>query len=296
MAEDDFFDNFDGTSGKSSSEEASVAAPEKQAPKSAASRQEPRLPMTRGMVVTIVLLAFIALSAIVCGILAATKQFGWEVWQYIIGIDGGLAAIMAFGIVIYWLDEKDILHYDYPVLILVLGATIANFVLRCYFTDAQYKVIFICLGIMLTALTAFYCFHLIDPPLILTMGVGCACAIALLISGWIMPSWTVWQWIIGGMVSLLFLAPIFVMEYKGEFIRYALSLILSVAMFAVNFILMRKFQESYKIIFIWLSTAGLIASLLSVGVRHAKGDGAWGKVSIVPLVGGAILLVLGLVL
>ena len=98
------------------------------------------------------------------------------------------------------------------------------------------------------------------------------------------------------MVSLLFLAPIFVMEYKGEFIRYALSLILSVAMFAVNFILMRKFQESYKIIFIWLSTAGLIASLLSVGVRHAKGDGAWGKVSIVPLVGGAILLVLGLVL
>jgi len=250
------------------------------------------------MIVTIICLIVPLLFGIVCGILAASmgEKLGRLAWQYLIGIGGGVSATMLFGVAIYWLDEKNILEYHLPVIFLLIGLSILNFVLRCYLADATYKIVFICLGILICGLSFFFCFHLIDPPWIVTMAIGCAFSIAFLISGWTMPSWGVWQWIIGGMISVLFLAPIFVLEYKGEFIRYAVSLIATVILLAVNFLLMRKFAENYKVIFVWISSSALIASLISIAVRHQKGDGAWGKVSVVPLLGGAVLLILGLVL
>ena len=77
---------------------------------------------------------------------------------------------------------------------------------------------------------------------------------------------------------------------------YVVSLILTAALLAANFILMRGYTDAYKTIFIWLSSAAILASLVSIAIRHQKGDGAWGKVSIVPLLGGVVLLLLGLLL
>ena len=300
MIEDDFFENFDDEGGAPErdrvSERREAPVEEPTAPAKAA--KEPRLPMSRGMLVTIVCLAVAGLSAIVCGILAvaAGDDFDWEVWEYVIGIVGGVSATLLLGTAIYWLDEKNILEYHLPVIFLLIGLGILNFVLRCVFDEDDYKIIFICLSILLTGLSFYFCFHLIDPHWIVTMAIGTAFNVAFLISGWIMPEWTVWQWIIGGMTSLLFLAPIFVLEKKGEFMGYVVSLLITVALLAVNFLLMRNYAEDYKIIFIWLSSSAILASLISIAIRHQKGDGAWGKVSIVPLVGGVVLLLLGLLL
>ena len=207
-----------------------------------------------------------------------------------------MSATLLLGTAIYWLDEKNLLEYHLPVVFLLIAISILNFVLRCSLGAEEYKILFICLGFILVGLSFFFCFHLIDPHWIVTMAIGTAFSIAFLISGWIMPPWSTWQWIIGGMASLLFLAPIFVLERKGEFMGYVVSLILTAALLAANFILMRGYMDGYKTIFIWLSSAAILASLVSIAIRHQKGDGAWGKVSIVPLVGGVVLLLLGLLL
>jgi len=300
VIEDDFFSNFDDEDGAPERESTSERreAPVAESTPAAKAEKEPRLPMTRGMIVTIVCLVFAGLSAIVCGILAGVlgDDLDWDVWQYLIGILGGISATLLLGTAIYWLDEKNILEYHLPVIFLLIGVAILNFVLRCVFDEDDYKIVFICLAILVTGLSFYFCFHLIDPHWIVTMAIGCAFSLAFLISGWIMPEWTVWQWIIGGMVSLLFLAPIFVLERKGEFMGYIVSLLITAAILAVNFILVRSYADDYKIIFIWLSSAAILASLVSIAVRHQKGDGAWGKVSIVPLVGGVVLLLLGLLL
>ena len=294
--DDDFFNNFEDEGGSREGGPAptqQVTGGASVAPNKA---DYPRLPMSRAMIVTIVCLVIPAVVGVVCGILAAVADFEWSVWQYILGIGGGVSATLLLGTAIYWLDEKNILEYHYPVVLLLIALSILNFVLRCSFGAEEYKILFICLGFILVGLSFFFCFHLIDAFWIVTMAIGTAFSIAFLISGWIMPPWSTWQWIIGGMASLLFLAPVLVLEYKGEFMRYVVSLLLTAALLAANFILMRTYADDYKTIFIWLSSAAILASLVSIAIRHQKGDGAWGKVSIVPLVGGVVLLLLGLLL
>ena len=299
MIEDDFFENFDDEAGApAESTSSEKAAKETKAPTAPKKDDYPSLPLSRAMIVTIVALSISAACGIAGGILAAVmgKKLDWEVWQYVIGIAGVISATLLLGTAIYWLDEKNILEYHLPVIFLLIALSILNFVLRCTLSGGDYKIIFICLGFLLVGLSFFFCFHLIDPFWIVTMAIGTAFSIAFLISGWIMPPWSTWQWIIGGMTSLLFLAPIFVFEYKGEFMRYVVSLLLTAALLAVNFILMRSYGSDYKTIFIWLSTSAILASVISIAIRHQKGDGAWGKLSIVPLLGGVVLLLLGLLL
>ncbi len=293
--DDDFFNNFEDEGG-SSEPAREISADQPSNPTAPKKADYPRLPMSRAMIVTIVCLVIPAVVGIVCGILAAATNLEWTVWEYLLGIGGGVSATLLLGTAIYWLDEKNILEYHLPVIFLLIGLSILNFVLRCYLPTESYKVIFICLGFLLVGLSFYFCFHLIDPHWIVTMAIGCACSIAFLISGWIMPPWSTWQWIIGGMTSLLFLAPVLVLERKGEFMGYVVSLVITGALLAVNFILMRNYSDAYKTIFIWLSSAAILASLVSIAIRHQKGDGAWGKVSIVPLVGGVVLLLLGLFL
>ena len=295
--DDDFFNNFEDEGGSSEARPAQVDSAVTGGASSAPKKTEyPRLPMSRAMIVTIVSLVIPAVIGVISGILAAVANLEWSVWQYIIGIGGGVSATLLLGAAIYWLDEKNILEYHLPVIFLLIAISILNFVLRCYLPTESYKIIFIMLGFILVGLSFFFCFHLIDPFWIVTMAIGCAFSIAFLISGWIMPPWSTWQWIIGGMTSLLFLAPIFVLEKKGEFMGYVVSLIITAAVLAVNFILMRSYMADYKTIFIWLSSSAILASLVSIAIRHQKGDGAWGKVSIVPLVGAVVLLLLGLFL
>ena len=293
--DDDFFNNFEDEGG-SSDPTRSVSADMPSTPAAPKKTEYPRLPMSRAMIVTIVSLVIPAVVGVISGILAAVADLEWSVWQYIIGIGGGVSATLLLGTAIYWLDEKNLLEYHLPVVFLLIAISILNFVLRCSLGAEEYKILFICLGFILVGLSFFFCFHLIDPHWIVTMAIGTAFSIAFLISGWIMPPWSTWQWIIGGMTSLLFLAPIFVLERKGEFMGYVVSLILTAALLAANFILMRGYMDGYKTIFIWLSSAAILASLVSIAIRHQKGDGAWGKVSIVPLVGGVVLLLLGLLL
>ena len=293
--DDDFFNNFEDEGG-SSEPAREVSADMPSTPAAPKKTEYPRLPMSRAMIVTIVSLVIPAVVGVISGILAAVADLEWSVWQYIIGIGGGVSATLLLGTAIYWLDEKNLLEYHLPVVFLLIAISILNFVLRCSLGAEEYKILFICLGFILVGLSFFFCFHLIDPHWIVTMAIGTAFSIAFLISGWIMPPWSTWQWIIGGMTSLLFLAPIFVLERKGEFMGYVVSLILTAALLAANFILMRGYMDGYKTIFIWLSSAAILASLVSIAIRHQKGDGAWGKVSIVPLVGGVVLLLLGLLL
>ena len=293
--DDDFFNNFEDEGGSSESAR-EVSADMPSTPAAPKKTEYPRLPMSRAMIVTIVSLVIPAVVGVISGILAAVADLEWSVWQYIIGIGGGVSATLLLGTAIYWLDEKNLLEYHLPVVFLLIAISILNFVLRCSLGAEEYKILFICLSFILVGLSFFFCFHLIDPHWIVTMAIGTAFSIAFLISGWIMPPWSTWQWIIGGMASLLFLAPIFVLERKGEFMGYVVSLILTAALLAANFILMRGYMDGYKTIFIWLSSAAILASLVSIAIRHQKGDGAWGKVSIVPLVGGVVLLLLGLLL
>ena len=294
--DDDFFNNFEDEGGTPAARPASEQNVTGNAPAAPKKADYPRLPMSRAMIVTIVCLVIPAVIGAVCGILAAVADFNWHVWQFILGIGGGISVTLLLGTAIYWLDEKNILEYHFPVIFFLIGVSILNFVLRCTLGAEEYKILFICLGFILVGLSFFFCFHLIDAFWIVTMAIGCAFSIAFLISGWIMPPWSTWQWIIGGMTSLLFLAPVLVLEKKGEFMGYVVSLIITAALLAVNFILMRNYADDYKTIFIWLSAAAILASLVSIAIRHQKGDGAWGKVSIVPLVGGVVLLLLGLFL
>ena len=192
MTEDDFFSNFEDEDDAPSGGTSASAAKDVPPTSSVAKKEKlPRLPMSRGMVVTIVCLVVSAVIGIVCGILAGAMgdDLDWVVWQYLIGIGGGIAATLLLGTAIYWLDEKNKLEYHYPVVLLLIGISVLNFVLRCYYhTEGygdEYKIIFICLGILLFGLSLFFCFHLIDPPWIVTMGIGCAFSLAFLISGWI---------------------------------------------------------------------------------------------------------------
>ena len=296
--DDDYLSTFGngGSSEPTTDQALSTQATDPEGANGANSAKEPRLPMTRAMVVTILLLVFVALMAIAAVVVANTigQDFDWEIWEYVIGIGGGIGATILVGLAIFWLDEKNILEYTFPVIILTIGLSILNFVLRCYYADEEYKIIFICFGILLSGLCVYYIFHLIDIPLIIAQAIGSVFSIAFLISGWIMPEWAIWQWIIGGLVSLLFVALIFALERNGEFIRYAASLFLMAILLGVNFVLFRKYDVDYKTIFICVSASAMLASVISIAFRHQKGDGAWGKVSIVPLVAGAVLLLVGL--
>ena len=295
MTEDDFFTNFDGSSGSA------TPAPQKTpdpVPEEKKEERLPRLPMTREAIVTIVLLSVVAAFAVACVAIGLTigADLDWVVWEYIIGVGGGVSLSFAVGVALFWLDKKDVLEFYCPVILLLIGASILNFVFRCYYADEEYLVIFVCIALLLTGLSVFFCFRMIDAFWIVTQAICTVFTIAFLISGWIMPAWGAWQWIIGGLVSLLFLAVIFVLERKGEFFCYSIALILTAILLAVNFVLMRKYAEDYKTIFIMLSASSMISSLISIALRHQKGDGAWGKVSIAPLVAGGILVLLAFVL
>ena len=299
--EDDFFCNFDDENGASSEEPRTDSAvkgkePDGAAPAAFRPAAKTRYPMSRNVFVTILTLSFSALAALVVGVLVGTTDLEWKIWQFLIGIVGGAVATMLLGTAIYWLDERDKVEYHVPVVLLLIGLSILNFVLRCRLADAEYKIIFICLGILISALSFFFVFHMIDAPWITALAIGTVFSIAFLVSGWIMPSWTVWQWIIGVLASILFLAPFFVLEHKGGLMPYSIGLLLSAVFMAVNFLLQRRFGDGYKIIFVWVSASSILSSLISVAFRHSKGEPAWGKVSIFPFLAGVTLLLLGLFL
>ena len=318
---DDFFDNFDDDSGSggssvsgSSGGSRSAAPVQAAQTASAANNQEMKFPMETAEKVTLILgilCGVIILTSIVLGIVV-NSGFPWTAWQLIIGIGGGLSVTTLVALAIYWLDEKNILDYQLPVVILVTALTIANFVLCCRFahtggsdwfeptiehTVSAYKYIFIPLGFISVGLALYFTFHMYDFHWCVTMGIVAAFAIAFLVSGWIMPAWNVWQWIIGVMVSVLFLAPFFVMEIKGEFMLYVITMILSVLVMVINFLIVRGVGiEKYRTIFIWISSAELIAALSAFGIRAKKGDMGWAKIEIAPFVAATVLLLLGLLL
>ena len=318
---DDFFDNFDDDPGSGGSSPVSgpsydsrSAAPVAAQPASAPKQQGVQIPMETSEKVTLalgIICGVIILTSIVLGIVVG-GGIPWTAWQLIIGIGGGLSVTTLIGLAIYWLDEKNIVDYQLPVVVLVTALTVANFVLCCRFAHSggsdwfeptvetvisSYKYIFIALGFISVGLSLFFTFHMYDFHWCVTMGIVAAFAIAFLISGWIMPAWNVWQWIIGIMVSVLFLAPFFVMEIKGEFMLYVVSMILSVIVMVVNFLLVRGVGlDKYRTIFIWISSAELVGALSSFGIRAKKGDMGWAKVEIAPFVAAAVLLLLGLLL
>ena len=320
---DDFFDNFDdessgsgsSVSGSSSSESRSAAPSTAAQPTFAQQKQEMQFPMETSEKVTLILgiiCGVIILTSVILGIVVG-NAIPWTAWQLIIGIGGGLSVATLVALGIYWLDEKNILDYQLPVVVLVTAFTIANFVLCCHFASSggsdwfepveetivasPYKYIFICLGFISVGLSLYFTFHMYDFHWCVTMGIVAAFAIAFLISGWIMPPWNVWQWIIGVMVSVLFLAPFFVMEIKGEFMLYVITMILSVLVMVVNFLLVRNVGlEKYRTIFIWVSSAELVAALSAFGIRAKKGDMGWAKIEIAPFLAATVLLLLGLLL
>ena len=318
---DDFFDNFDDDSGSGSSSGSTssygagpVVTGQAAKPAPTLTNQEMKFPMETPVKVTLILgilCGAIILVSTVLGIVVG-NGFPWTAWQLIIGIGGGLSVTTLVGLAIYWLDDKGIADYQLPVVVLVTALTVANFVLCCRFahtggsdwfeptvekTVSVYKYIFICLGFISVGLSLFFTFHMYDFHWCVTMGIVAAFAIAFLVSGWIMPAWNVWQWIIGIMVSVLFLAPFFVMELKGEFMLYVVSMILSVLVMVINFLLVRNVGlEKYRTIFIWVSSAELVAALSSFGIRAKKGDMGWAKVEIAPFVAAVVLLLLGLLL
>ena len=302
---DDFFSNFDeeikGNASAPSEPTVDQSELRQDVPKPAAASAKPqrrRIPKSVAQRITIGGLIFSGVAILTLVILAATvgEDFAWETWQWLIGTLGAAAGFFLVGIAIYWIDDKDFLDYQLPVTVLLIAAAIANFALRCYMDEEAYKIIFICIGILCCATELFFVFHMWQFPWIVTLAIGLAFSIAFLVSGWIMPEWEVWQWIIGVMVSVLFLAPCFVMEYYGKFLLYMLNLFFTAIVLAVNFILIRNYGEDYRTIFILLSSSALLGTVGSIASRHVKGDGAWGKVQIAPLIGGAILLILGLVL
>lgn len=101
-----------------------------------------------------------AIIAIVLGLIFFGKRISWNVWQWIIGIGGGIVLVLIVSVVLLLLDDEFCIEYYASGTIVVYLLSIASFVAQCLLGDA-YRIIFICyssillIGGIIFAISAF---------------------------------------------------------------------------------------------------------------------------------------------
>lgn len=84
-----------------------------------------------------------AIIAIVLGFVIFGKRIPWNVWQWIIGIGGGIVLALIVGVILLFLDDEFCIEYYVSGTIVIYLLAISNFVGQSLIVDA-YRIIFIC--------------------------------------------------------------------------------------------------------------------------------------------------------
>lgn len=101
-----------------------------------------------------------AIIAIILGLAFFGKRIPWNVWQWIIGVGGGIVLALIVGVILSFLDDEFCIEYYASGTIVVYLLSIASFVVQCLLGDA-YRIIFICysaifiIGGIIFAISAF---------------------------------------------------------------------------------------------------------------------------------------------
>ena len=101
-----------------------------------------------------------AIIAIVLGLVIFEKRIPWNVWQWIIGVGGGIVLALIVVVILSFLDDEFCIEYYASGTIVVYLLSITNFVVQCLLGDA-YRIIFICysaifiIGGIIFAISAF---------------------------------------------------------------------------------------------------------------------------------------------
>ena len=81
------------------------------------------------------------------GVLAFIFDWKWLVWQWILGIGGGIALLLILSTLVCWLNDEVIVDF-YVIGTVILGISILiNFILQWIFKN-NYKIIFGCLSVI----------------------------------------------------------------------------------------------------------------------------------------------------
>ena len=101
-----------------------------------------------------------AIIAIILGLAFFGKRIPWNVWQWIIGVGGGIVLALIVGVILSFLDDEFCIEYYASGTIVVYLLSITNFVAQCLLSDS-YIIIFICyssiflIGGIIFAISAF---------------------------------------------------------------------------------------------------------------------------------------------